>query len=210
MAPFQTLTGVAAPLLRDNVDTDAIIPSREIRAVGRAGLADGLFAGWRYRTAPGRETEPDFVLNRAEYANARILLCGANFGCGSSREHAVWALWEFGIRAILASSFAPIFYDNCVSNGLLAGVMPEGELRSLAAWVAPAPQSRPLTIDLQRCQVRLAEQAPLTFFVDPETRATLLGGLDPIERTLQCLAQIEAHETRDRSARPWARVEAEP
>ena len=125
MSPFpQPLVSRAAPLLLDNVDTDTIIPSREMRSTGRTGLADGLFAPWRYGDADAREENPDFVLNRPPYRDARILAAGANFGCGSSREHAVWALAEWGVRAVLAESFAPIFAGNCVRNGVLPAALP--------------------------------------------------------------------------------------
>ncbi|MDZ4374483.1 MAG: 3-isopropylmalate dehydratase small subunit, partial [Phenylobacterium sp.] len=118
MDPLVTVTAVAAPLLRANVDTDAIIPSREMRTVSKTGLADGLFAGWRYTEVGGREPNPAFALNQPAYADAAILLGGPNFGCGSSREHAVWALHEFGFRAVIAPSFSPIFQNNCVRNGI--------------------------------------------------------------------------------------------
>jgi len=118
MQPFTRLTAVAVPLIRDNTDTDAIIPSREMKTVSKVGLSDGLFAGWRYREIGGRDPDPTFVLNDPAYAGAQILLGGDNFGCGSSREHAVWALAEYGFRAVLAPSFSPIFAANCVRNGL--------------------------------------------------------------------------------------------
>src|SRR5207302_9959572 len=122
--PFTKLTAVAAPLIRANVDTDAIIPSREMKTVSKTGLADGLFAGWRYREVGGRDPKPDFVLNDRAYAGAQILLSGVNFGCGSSREHAVWALAEYGFRAVLAESFSPIFRGNCVRNGVAPVELP--------------------------------------------------------------------------------------
>ena len=118
MTPFTPLTSIAAPLIRDNIDTDTIIPSREMKTTGKTGLADGLFAPWRYLDATTRTPNPDFVLNDPDYAEAQILLGGANFGCGSSREHAVWALAEYGIRCVIAESFAPIFRNNCIRNGL--------------------------------------------------------------------------------------------
>jgi len=134
MKPFVTLTGIVAPLLRDNVDTDTIIPSREMRSTGRTGLADGLFAPWRY--GEGREPDPGFVLNQARYARAPILAAGANFGCGSSREHAVWALAEWGIRAVIAESFAPIFEANALRNGLLPVALPREAIAALAGTQA--------------------------------------------------------------------------
>jgi 3-isopropylmalate/(R)-2-methylmalate dehydratase small subunit len=128
MEPVRLLTAVAAPLLRANIDTDTIIPSREMKSVAKTGLAAGLFAGWRYTAIGGREPNPEFVLNQPAYAGTRILLGGENFGCGSSREHAVWALHEYGIRAVIAPSFAPIFFGNCVRNGIVPVVLPAAQI----------------------------------------------------------------------------------
>lgn len=186
MTPFTTLTSMVAPLLRDNVDTDTIIPSREMRSTGRTGLADGLFAPWRYRE--GRVPDPDFVLNRMRAA--RILASGANFGCGSSREHAVWALAEWGIRAIVAESFAPIFRNNCVRNGLLPVVLDKAAIATLADTVA--------TIDLARQTV-----GRYSFEIDAEARTMLLEGLDAIDLTLKYRDAIAAWTADDRTARPW-------
>lgn len=193
MSGFQTLTSVAAPLIRDNVDTDAIIPSREMKSVAKTGLADGLFAGWRYRQ--GREIEPAFVLNRPEYAGARILLGGANFGCGSSREHAAWALAEYGFAVIVASSFNPIFRANCVRNGI---VPVELDAQPLAD--APGP----LTVDLPEQSVVAANGTRWTFAIDAEAKAMLLEGLDEIGLTLLRSDAIAEFRSRDRSLRPWA------
>jgi 3-isopropylmalate/(R)-2-methylmalate dehydratase small subunit len=203
MRPFKTLTAIAVPLLRDNIDTDAIIPSREIRSVGKIGLANGLFAGWRY-LAPGRERNPDFVLNDAAYAGAEILIGGGNFGCGSSREHAVWALAEYGFRAILAPSFAPIFFDNCLNNGLLAARLPMENLRFIASKNPP----HPLTLDLERCEVSGIGFGPLAFSIEPHARARLLDGLDAIDFTLRLGESIDAFRAADRARRPWAYLEA--
>jgi 3-isopropylmalate/(R)-2-methylmalate dehydratase small subunit len=205
MAPFKTLTAIAVPLLRDNIDTDAIIPSREIKGVGKVGLAGGLFAGWRY-LAPGREPNPDFVLNDAAYAGAAILIGGGNFGCGSSREHAVWALDEYGFRAILAPSFAPIFFDNCVNNGLLAARLPADSLGLIASLIAAHPPY-PLTLDLERCEVSGAGFPTLAFAIDPHARARLLDGLDAIDFTLRSADAIDAFRAADRPRRPWAYLE---
>src|SRR5690349_19777158 len=140
MEPLVTLTAVAAPLLRANVDTDAIIPSREMRTVSKSGLADGLFAGWRYTAVGGRDPNPDFPLNQPVYAGARILLGGENFGCGSSREHAVWALHEYGFRAVIAPSFSPIFQNNCVRNGVAPVELPAASIEAIADYVGEDPQ----------------------------------------------------------------------
>jgi 3-isopropylmalate/(R)-2-methylmalate dehydratase small subunit len=201
MQPFTRHRGVAAPLLRVNVDTDQIIPSREMTTVGKRGLADGLFAGWRYR-AGGRDPEPDFVLNRPEYAGASILLSGANFGCGSSREHAVWALAEYGFRCVIAPSFGAIFHSNCVRNGLLPLRLDEARILSLAAQLAAAPQA-PLDIDLEQSRITAPDGQTIAFAVDAADRAMLLEGLDPIRLTLRHQAAIDAHLARDRQLRPW-------
>jgi 3-isopropylmalate/(R)-2-methylmalate dehydratase small subunit len=215
MQPFKSLTGIAVPLLRDNIDTDAIIPSREIRSVSKTGLADGLFAGWRYVAGGARELDPNFVLNQAAYANAQVLLGGANFGCGSSREHAVWALAEYGIRAVLAPSFAPIFFDNCINNGVLPGRLPMATLQSIAAWLDAAAWldsaarhaargARTLTVDLESCTVSAAGFGNATISIEPEARERLLSGLDAIDLTLRSVALIDAHRESDRERRPWA------
>jgi 3-isopropylmalate/(R)-2-methylmalate dehydratase small subunit len=208
MEPLREITAIAAPLLRDNVDTDAIIPSREMKAVSKTGLADGLFAGWRYTTIGGREPDPAFVLNQAAYAGARILLGGANFGCGSSREHAVWALHEYGVRAIIAPSFAPIFAGNCVRNGLAPVRLPVEAVASLARHVESDPQARRLTVDVARGEVRADPgdgglPRRWSFVLDAESREMLLEGLDSIDLTLKHRADIDAFLAADRTARPW-------
>jgi len=207
MDRFETLTAVAAPLLRANIDTDAIIPSREMKTVSKTGLADGLFAGWRYTEIGGRDPEPSFVLNQLAYANAKVLLGGENFGCGSSREHAVWALHEYGIRSILAPSFAPIFYNNCVRNGIVP-VPLEGEIvRALAAQVARDPQSNPIVVDLAAQRVVAPDGTQYPFQIGREARDMLLEGLDAIDLTLKSAAAIAAFQRRDRDLRPWIYLE---
>jgi 3-isopropylmalate/(R)-2-methylmalate dehydratase small subunit len=203
MQRFERLTAVAAPLLRANVDTDAIIPSREMRSVAKSGLADGLFAGWRYREIGGREPNPDFVLNQPAYAGARILLSGENFGCGSSREHAVWALLEFGIRAVLAPSFSPIFQSNCVRNGILPVRLPAAVIASIAADVAKDPAARRVTVDLATQRVVAPDGSVHEFTIEPEAREMLIEGLDAIDLTLKSRDDIAAFEARDRRLRPW-------
>ena len=201
MTPFTTLTSKGVPLLRDNVDTDAIIPSREMKSVSKSGLADGLFAGWRYAAPGTRAPNPDFVLNDPDFAGATILLSGANFGCGSSREHAAWALAEYGFRAVIASSFNPIFRGNCVQNGILPVPLD-------AAPLAEAPQ--PLTIDLAGQQVTDAAGRTWAFAIDAEAKEVLLGGLDTIEMTWRHRAAIEARRAADRLRRPWAYLDETP
>jgi 3-isopropylmalate/(R)-2-methylmalate dehydratase small subunit len=194
MTPFTTLTARAMPLLRDNVDTDAIIPSREMKSVSKHGLADGLFAGWRYITLGGRDPDPAFVLNDPAYAGAAILLGGSNFGCGSSREHAAWALAEYGFRAIVATSFNPIFRGNCVRNGIVP-------IELDPAPLAQAPQ--PLTVDLPAQTVTDAAGAAWSFEIEDEAKAMLIGGLDAIDLTLQRRDRIDAFREADRAQRPW-------
>lgn len=203
MQPFTDLTAVAVPLLRANVDTDAIIPSREMKSVSKSGLADGLFAGWRYREIGGRDPDPAFVLNRPEYAGARILLGGENFGCGSSREHAVWALVEFGIRAIVAPSFSPIFHGNCIRNGLLPVRLPAEVIAALAADIATDPPCRPIRIDLRSQELVAPGGTRHHFAIDAEPREMLLEGLDAVDLTLRHRAAIDAYLERDRRERPW-------
>ena len=203
LRPFRQITAVAAPLLRDNVDTDSIIPSREIQRVGKSGLAAGLFAGWRYQNAVARQPDPGFILNQPPYSEAHILLTGENFGCGSSREHAVWALYEYGIRVVLAPSFAPIFFDNCINNGLLAACVPGEALQAMARAIAIDPVSNPLTVDLTCCTVSAAAMPAVDFQIGADARARLLAGLDAIELTLRSSAAIDAFQARDRQLRPW-------
>jgi 3-isopropylmalate/(R)-2-methylmalate dehydratase small subunit len=194
MMPFTTLTSIVADLTRDNVDTDAIIPSREMKSTGKTGLKDGLFAAWRYTDPDARTTNPQFVLNRPEYISAKILSSGANFGCGSSREHAVWALAEYGIRCVIAESFAPIFYNNCVRNGVLPITLSAKKIAETAG--------RTITIDLA------AQTAGNHWFtIDAEAKAMLLEGLDAIDLTLKHSQAIANWQTRDRAARPWVYLE---
>jgi len=203
MRRFETLKAVAAPMLRSNVDTDAIIPSREMQSVSKSGLAAGLFAGWRYTQIGGREPGPDFVLNQPAYAGAQVLLAGENFGCGSSREHAVWALLEFGIRAVLAPSFSPIFYSNCIRNGLLPVRLAPEDIAAIAAELVPDPPRRLITVDLATQRVRSPGGRVYEFEIEPEAREMLLEGLDAIDLTLTHRADIAAFEARDRLQRPW-------
>jgi 3-isopropylmalate/(R)-2-methylmalate dehydratase small subunit len=203
MEKFTRLTAIAAPLLRINVDTDAIIPSREMKSVSKKGLAAGLFAGWRYLTPGSRDENPDFVLNQPPYRDAKILLSGTNFGCGSSREHAVWALQEWGIRAIIAPSFGAIFQGNCVRNGILPVVLPDEVVQSLAAQVQAAPATNLVTVDLVECRVTAPDGTAYPFSIGTGDREMLLEGLDGIALTLKRDAEIQAFQARDRERRPW-------
>lgn len=190
MMPFTTLTSIVAPLLRDNIDTDTIIPSREMTSTGRTGLADGLFAPWRY--TEGRTPNPDFILN--QMTDAQILGGGANFGCGSSREHAVWALAEWGIRCIIAESFAPIFYNNCLRNGLLP--------IAVGNPVWPEILGQRVTVNLIEQHVQVGDHYRL-FHIDDEAKMMLVEGLDAIDLTLKHAPAIAAFHARDKAARPW-------
>lgn len=195
--PFTTLTAIAAPLLRDNIDTDAIIPSREMKSTGKTGLADGLFSAWRYLTPGGRDADPDFILNQPAFADAQMLLGGSNFGCGSSREHAVWALAEYGIRAVIAPSFAPIFSGNCTRNGIVPVVLAPEIIAEIAA------DGGPVTVDLEQQQVRLPDGRAWDFEIGAEARAMLLEGLDAIDLTFKHQVDIAAFQAADKAARPW-------
>lgn len=194
MNPVTTITSPAVPLLRDNIDTDTIIPSREMKTTGRTGLADGLFAPWRYIDAAARLRDPAFVLNQRDAIGTRLLLGGRNFGCGSSREHAVWALAEFGIEAIIAPSFAPIFRANCLRNGLLPVELPEDAVHALA-WAM-------VRIDLPNQTVTAGDKT-WRFEIEPEAKQMLLEGVDAIDLTLKNRAEIYHWLARNRIERPW-------
>jgi 3-isopropylmalate/(R)-2-methylmalate dehydratase small subunit len=194
MTPFTTVTSIVAHLPRDNVDTDAIIPSREMKSTGKSGLKDGLFAPWRYLDVDARTPDPGFVLNQPEFSGAQILASGVNFGCGSSREHAVWALAEFGIRCVIAESFAPIFRNNCVRNGVLP--------IALGRPVWPEIIGQIVTVDLASQSVKIGEFSRL-FHIDEEAKMMLLEGLDVIDLTLKHRDSISAWQAKDRVARPW-------
>ena len=201
MEPFTVLSGVAAPLYRADINTDAIIPMRWLVTATRTGLGKGLFGGWRYR-ADGSE-DPAFVLNQPAYRGARILIGGPNFGCGSSREHAPWAFLDFGIRCIIAPGFASIFYENCLKNGILPVVLRTPEVGELAAWAEQAGPEARLTVDLTRNTIVDAAGRRRSFELEPLRRAALLEGRDEIDDTLKHAAAIAAFQARDREARPW-------
>jgi 3-isopropylmalate/(R)-2-methylmalate dehydratase small subunit len=202
MAPFTDLTAVAALLLRDNIDTDAIIPSREIRSVSKTGLAQGLFAGWRYLPGQGQTPDPEFFLNDPAYKGAQILFAGENFGCGSSREHAVWALKEYGFRALIAPSFNPIFYRNCLRNGILPARLAARAISAIAQWVSGDPQRNRPTVRLSSCAVS-GNSRTWDFEIDAEAREGLLEGLGEIEQTMKLADRIAAFRAADRLRRPW-------
>jgi 3-isopropylmalate/(R)-2-methylmalate dehydratase small subunit len=203
MEIFKRLEAIAAVLPIDNVDTDAIIPSRETQSVVRTGYGKKLFANWRYRRGGNYDPDPDFILNRPPFNRAQILVSGRNFGCGSSREAAVWSLWQFGIRCIIAESYGTIFRNNCIRNGLLPVSLPIGQLETLQAQLQSAPPHASLTVDLQDCTVRTAAGRTFHFEIGRFDRDMLLSGADEIAVTLQRRAEIDAFRQRDRDLRPW-------
>ncbi|HJN87877.1 MAG: 3-isopropylmalate dehydratase small subunit [Dehalococcoidia bacterium] len=192
MEPFIKLNGIAAPLDRVNVDTDQIIPAVYLKSISRTGFGDALFSPWRYN--PDGSPNPDFVLNVPAYRDASILVAGNNFGCGSSREHAPWALNDYGIRCVIAPSFADIFYNNCFQNGLLPMRLPEATVRQIMDHATSNPGSR-LNVDLEAQRVWSDdEEISVTFEIDAARRHALLNGLDDIGLTLQVEDRIAAYE----------------
>ena len=200
MQKFTTLRGVAAPLPMINVDTDMIIPKQFLKTIKRTGLGKNLFDELRYEM-DGRE-KPDFVLNQPAYRKAQILVAGENFGCGSSREHAPWALLDFGIRCIIAPSFADIFYNNCFKNGILPIKLPQSEVDKLMDD-AKRGANAIVTIDLEKQEITGPDGGRIHFEVDPFRKHCLVNGLDDIGLTLEKAASIDSFEARDRMARPW-------
>jgi 3-isopropylmalate/(R)-2-methylmalate dehydratase small subunit len=200
MDKFETLTGVAAPLPLINVDTDMIIPKQFLKTIQRSGLGKNLFDEMRYGD-DGSEL-PDFVLNKAAYRDARIIVAGDNFGCGSSREHAPWALLDFGIRAVIAPSYADIFYNNCFKNGILPVVLPQAQVDALMEDATKGENAR-LTVDLARQVVVGADGTEYPFEVDAFKKHCLLNGLDDIGLTMEKASSIDAFEARVSQERPW-------
>ena len=201
MEKFAKLTGVAAPLPMRNVDTDMIIPKQFLKTIKRTGLGKSLFYEMRYDEA-GKE-QADFVLNRPAYRAATILVTGENFGCGSSREHAPWALLDFGIRCIIAPDFADIFYNNCFQNGILPIKLPQAEVDKLMDDASRGSNAT-LTVDLDRQEIRGPDGGVIRFDIDPFRKYCPLNGLDNIGLTLEKREQIEAFEQKAQAARPWA------
>lgn len=198
MKPVRRISGIAAALPRDNIDTDTIIPQRYLITIDKQGMAEGFFGSWR--RGDNGELETNFPLNRPEYAGARILLAGANYGCGSSREHAVWAHLAWGIDAVIAPSFGPIFYGNAAKNGLL---LVELELDAMADLLMLQRASRePIEIDLESQAIRAAGRV-IGFNMEPRLRLAFLEGADEISETLHFEHAIANFQSRDRVARPW-------
>jgi 3-isopropylmalate/(R)-2-methylmalate dehydratase small subunit len=200
MEPFKTLEGVAAPLNMINVDTDMIIPKQYLKTIQRTGLGKALFDEMRYN-ADGSE-KPDFVLNKPAYRKAQILVAGDNFGCGSSREHAPWALLDFGIRAVIAPSFAEIFYGNCFKNGILPIKLPQAEVDKLMDD-AERGANAVITIDLEAQEIRGPDGGCIAFAVDPFKKQCLLNGWDDVSLTMHADAKIAAFENSQRLQQPW-------
>lgn len=203
MEKFISHTGVTAPLLRNNIDTDAIIPSREMKRVSKLGLGEGLFSAWRYQNIGSRELNPDFVLNRAEYRGTSILLSLDNFGCGSSREHAVWALKDFGIRCVIAESFGSIFARNCLRNGILLIELSKEEIEKISTYVGRSPQDNQVKIDLFAQSIHRSGQESVSFDIVENDKEVLLKGLDHISMTLEMSSERQQFSERDRASRPW-------
>jgi 3-isopropylmalate/(R)-2-methylmalate dehydratase small subunit len=201
MEPFTTLTGLVMPLDRANVNTDEITPARFLKSIKRTGFADVLFANWRYLD-DGRSPDPNFVLNQPRYQGASILLAGDNFGCGSSREHAPWAIREYGFRCLVAPSFADIFYNNCFNNSILPITLDEATVRQLFAEVA-ANEGYKLSVDLAAQTVTTPGGRVLTFDIDAFKKESLLKGLDNIGWTLSHNDDIAAYEARRKQEAPW-------
>ncbi len=200
MEKFTKLTGVAAPLPLINVDTDMIIPKQFLKTIKRSGLGKNLFDEMRY-DADGNEN-PDFVLNQPQYRNAQILVAGDNFGCGSSREHAPWALLDFGIRCVISTSFADIFYNNCFKNGILPIVVSPEELEKLMDDASRGANAV-LTVDLEAQTITGPDGGTIHFDIDPFKKHCLLNGLDDIGLTLEKADAIAAFEARAAAERPW-------
>jgi len=209
MEPFRVHTGLVAPLDRENVDTDAIIPKQFLKSIRKSGFGPNLFDEWRFldHGEPGQDSQsrrpnPDFVLNQPRYQGASILLARANFGCGSSREHAPWALQQYGFRALIAPSYADIFFNNSFKNGLLPIVLPERQVATLFDEVMAFPGYR-LTIDLERQAVVKPDGSELAFEVEPFRKYCLLGGYDDIALTLRHAEAIRAFEAERLLKQPW-------
>jgi 3-isopropylmalate/(R)-2-methylmalate dehydratase small subunit len=200
MEKFTSLTGVAAPLAIRNVDTDMIIPKQYLKTIKRTGLGKGLFSEMRYNEDSGEN--PDFVLNKPAYRQARILVAEDNFGCGSSREHAPWALLDFGIRCVISTSFADIFYNNCFKNGILPIVVSPEELAKLMDD-AERGANATLSVDLDKQEIRGPDGGVIHFDIDPFRKHCLINGLDDIGLSLQKADKITAFEKKEQAAHPW-------
>ena len=208
MNKFTSHTGIAVPLMADNIDTDQIIPSREMKKVSKIGLAEGLFSGQKYLYEGNTKIglNPDFILNSSKYKDSSIILSGKNFGCGSSREHAVWALFEYGFKAIIAQSFGEIFRLNCMRNHLLPIQLSEREIAYLVEQTSSDPVNNSLSIDLRKRQLLSPCGKRLQFELEQPYQEMLLMGWDFIDMALQRQDQIDQFIGSDRSLRNWAHL----
>jgi len=200
MDKFTKLTGVAAPMPLVNIDTDMIIPKVFLKSIARTGFGKNLFDEMRYNR-DGTEIE-DFVLNKPQYRSAEILIAGDNFGCGSSREHAPWAIADFGIKCVVSTSFADIFFNNCFKNGILPVILPQEQVDLLMADAEKGENAR-MTVDLEAQEITTSDGEVIKFDVDAHRKHCLLEGLDDIGQTMQKKASIEAFEAQASAARPW-------
>ena len=200
MDKFETLTGIAAPMPLMNIDTDMIIPKQFLKTIKRSGLGVNLFDEMRY-DADGNE-KPEFVLNQPAYRDAQIIVAGDNFGCGSSREHAPWALLDFGVRCVISTSFADIFYNNCFKNGILPIVLPQEQVEVLLKDAEKGANAR-MTVDLEAQSVTTSDGQSFAFEIDPFKRRCLIEGLDDIGLTMEKAASIDAFEEKAAQSRPW-------
>ena len=200
MQPFTTLSGIAAPMPLVNIDTDMIIPKQFLKTIKRSGLGVNLFDEMRFDD--NGDEIPDFVLNKAQYRDSQIIVAGENFGCGSSREHAPWAIADFGIRCVISTSFADIFYNNCFKNGILPIVLPEADRDACMEDAEKGANAR-IEVDLESQTITLSDGKTITFDLDPFRKHCLMNGLDDIGLTMEKVASIDTFEESAGQARPW-------
>ena len=206
MNKFKTFKSIAIPLIRNNIDTDAIIPKQYLKAVSRQGFGNFLFDDWRYKD-PGdldveiskRKKNDDFILNKKDFEKAQIIISGENFGCGSSREHAVWALSDFGIKSVIAISFADIFYNNCFKNGLLPVILKKEEIEEIKTYIGSLSL---IEINLENQLVKCANKS-YEFEIDPSRKFNLINGIDDISKTLEYQNDIINYENKRKKNKPW-------
>tara|TARA_B000000565_G_C23777977_1_gene374781 strand:- start:1704 stop:2330 length:627 start_codon:yes stop_codon:yes gene_type:complete len=206
MNKFKTFKSIAIPLIRNNIDTDAIIPKQYLKAVSRQGFGNFLFDDWRYKD-PGdldveiskRKKNDDFILNKKDFEKAQIIISGENFGCGSSREHAVWALSDFGIKSVIAISFADIFYNNCFKNGLLPVILKKEEIEEIKTYIGSLSL---IEINLENQLVNCADKS-YEFEIDPSRKFNLINGIDDISKTLEYQNDIISYENKRKKNKPW-------
>jgi len=202
MQPFTTVTAVAVPMNRVNVDTDQIIPKQFLKSIEKSGFGKHLFNDWRFAGGDKSKPNPDFILNKPEYQGAKVLVAGDNFGCGSSREHAPWSLSDYGFRCVISSSFADIFYNNSIKNGLLPAIVTPEDLAQLMAELEANPGEE-LRVDLREQVIATPGGLSVRFEIGEDAKHSLLEGLDDIGRTLQHIGEIEAFEAKRKQEMPW-------